>query len=223
MNGGLLHKTALEPTQAIPGTVTLEDGTVLQDIHRVIMCTGYHFSFPFLPFLHRDNLSAKQADESCIVTDGTQAHNLHKDIFYIPDPTLAFIGVPFYTATFTLFEFQAIALAAVFGGMAKLPSGDLMRTEYNEKTMKKGYGRDFHSLRDKEVEYVDDLLMWVNRDGALIGAKPIDGHSSKWRLERAVMWDKVSKHFLTRSDKSQHELGEAKGAKMPQNGDANGT
>jgi hypothetical protein len=100
---------------AIPGTVILEAGSKLCDIHHVILATGYHVSFPFMRQYHRDDLTSAEADE-VLVTDGQQTHNLHKDIFYIPDPTLAFIGVPYHVATFSFFEFQAMALAEDFAG-----------------------------------------------------------------------------------------------------------
>ena len=172
----------LDQEQRIPGEILLKDGTVLNNIHSIIVATGYHCSYPFLKSYHRDSVPVDQADDIALVTDGTQMHNLHKDIFYIPDPTLAFIGVPYYTATFTLFEFQAMALAAVFAGRAKLPSFEDMRREYRNRLSNKGYGRNFHSLRDQEVEYVNTLLDWVNKDGALIGADPIEGHTVEWHV-----------------------------------------
>ena len=131
-----------------------------------------------------------QANDTILVTDGTQVHNLHKDIFYIPDPTLLFIGVPYFTATFTLFEFQAITAAAVLAGHASLPSEDDMRKEYREKLERKGTGKFFHSLKDKEVQYVDELMAWVNEGRRKAKLKPIEGHSQAWhdanisRLER---------------------------------------
>ena len=176
--------------KALPGRIFLRDGKVLDDIHRIVVCTGYHFSLPFLPNYHSDDIRVHEANDTVLVTDGTQIHNLHKDIFYIPDPTLLFIGVPYYNATFTLFEFQAMVAAAVLSKRAVLPSEDKMRAEYREKVRNKGTGRAFHSLKDKEVEYVDELLQWVNGDGAKIGAKPIEGHTKAWhtanldRLER---------------------------------------
>ncbi|OAL00080.1 FAD/NAD(P)-binding domain-containing protein, partial [Phaeosphaeriaceae sp. SRC1lsM3a] len=129
----------LDPTEPIPATVTLKSGEKLCDIHHVILCTGYHLTLPFLTHLHSDSTAATQADEQVLVTDGTQFHNLHKDIFYIPDPSLVFIGVPFYTATFTLFEFQAMVVAKVLSGQAKLPSVEGMREEYLEKVKAKGH------------------------------------------------------------------------------------
>ena len=68
---------------AIPGTVYLRDGSELTDIHHVIICTGYHISLPFLLDCHDDEMPASKANDIILVTDGTQVHNLHKDIFYI--------------------------------------------------------------------------------------------------------------------------------------------
>lgn len=179
-----------DASEALPGRIFLRDGQVLDDIHRIVVCTGYHFSLPFLPNYHSDDTRVHEANDTVLVTNGTQIHNLHKDIFYIPDPTLLFIGVPYYNTTFTLFEFQAMVAAAVLSKRAVLPSEEMMRAEYRERVRSKGTGRAFHSLKDKEVEYVDELLQWVNGDGAKIGVEPIEGHTKAWhaanvdRLER---------------------------------------
>ena len=137
-------------------------------------------SLPFLRQYHSDRTPIHEADDRVLVTDGTQVHNLHRDIFYIPDPTLIFIGIPFFTATFTLFEFQAMAVASVLTGNALLPGTDEMRREYQRKLQEKGNGKMFHSLKDREVEYVNELLNWVNRDGARVGAPPLEGHTKDW-------------------------------------------
>ncbi|KAM0713546.1 hypothetical protein Q7P37_010508 [Cladosporium fusiforme] len=132
---------------SIPGTITLTNGTTLCAIDRIILATGYHSSLPFLRHLHADALTSAQADARVLITDGYQTHNLHRDIFYIPDPTLAFIGVPFHTATFSFFEFQAAALAQVFRGKVPLPAEQAMRDEYAARLARKGAGRGFHSMR----------------------------------------------------------------------------
>lgn len=163
-----------------PGPVTLVDGRVLTGIDRVVVCAGYHMTVPFLPTLHNDSLAPEQADDNILVTNGTQIHNLHKDIFYIPDPTLAFVGVPFYTVTFTLFEMQAIAVSKVFSGQAWVPSEADMRKEYNERVEEKGYGRSFHSLMGIEVPYVASLVEWVNSQVAVTGGEKMEGHTDKF-------------------------------------------
>ena len=175
-----LSTTKLGDDGAIPGTVILQTGKKLCGLHRIIICTGYHVSFPFMREYHNDFVRPEDASETAIVTDGIQTHNLHKDIFYIPDPTLAFIGVPYHVATFTLFEFQAMALASIFSGSTKLPCQSDMRIEYNERLKRKGAGRSFHSLKHEgdEIAYVNDLVTMVNdRKSSGIVMK---GHSEKW-------------------------------------------
>ncbi|KAG8629817.1 hypothetical protein KVT40_001436 [Elsinoe batatas] len=182
--------SSVDSQNPISGTVTLESGESLCDIDKVVLATGYHVSFPFLKDLHADGVIAKDADDKVLVTDGQQTHNLHKDIFYIPDPTLAVVGAPYHVATFSLFEFQAVALAAVYAGLAEVPSESEMRREYRERLQRKGAGRTFHSLKGEgeEIAYVNELVAMVNGQN---GTKEhMRGHSAKWhrayhiRLER---------------------------------------
>ncbi|KAL3421143.1 putative flavin dependent monooxygenase [Phlyctema vagabunda] len=174
-----------------PPSIFLKDGEELVGIDKVIIATGYHITYPFLRDLHDDLATSDTTDETVLVTDGTQVHNLHKDIFYIPDPTLAFVGVPYYVATFTLFEFQAIAIAAVISGRAQLPPTEELRTEYRKKLQEKGSGRPFHSLKDEEVEYVDSLVEWLNRDAAKSGGSRVEGHSAAWHAENEFKMEKI--------------------------------
>jgi hypothetical protein len=181
----------LVASEPIPATVTLKSGQKLCGIHHVILCTGYHLTLPFLQQLHSDGTPAESADEHVLVTDGTQFHNLHKDIFYISDPSLAFVGVPFFTATFTLFEFQAMVVGKVFSGQARLPSEKIMRSEYNRRVETKGYGKAFHSLRDREAEYVEELLAWVNHDLEEAGRRKLPGHTEQWHTARAAQVQRI--------------------------------
>lgn len=191
---------------AIPGKVKLVDGRVLEGIDRVVVATGYHFTLPFFPpEFHRDDVPREEADDEVLVTDGTMLHNLHKDIFYIPDPSLAFTGVPFYTATFSLFEFQAITIAAVFSGQAEVPSRDEMRREYTERIKEKGHGKPFHTLIGQDVQYAKDLMEWVNRDRDPATKKP-DGYSPEWIAAR----EEFIKTFWERGSKENEPSGEAK-------------
>jgi len=184
------HSSATLENESIPGTVTLVDGQILTNIDRIIIATGYYCTFPFLSEYHVDSVPPSEADTKVLVSDGTQTHNLHKDIFYIPDPTLAFVGVPYHIATFSLFDFQAITVAAIFSGKAHLPSEADMRAEYNEKLARKGAGRSFHSLRGQDVDYVDDLLAWINKDIVAAGGDPVRGHTDEWKYEYALLVEK---------------------------------
>ncbi|KAJ5982956.1 hypothetical protein N7481_005055 [Penicillium waksmanii] len=177
----------------LPVVARLMSGSTLHEIDRIILCTGYQMVLPFLP-QYNDNNSFF-ADDTAIVTDGTQIHNLHHDIFYIPDPTLAFVGIPFYTATFTLFEFQAIAVAALFTKAAKLPSEKVMRSIYQDRVVAKGTGRSFHSLKGRGEAYVRTIMEWVNADRASQGLSPIEGHTNSWLEEKKVQVERLSLIF----------------------------
>jgi hypothetical protein len=187
--------------QDTPGSVKLVDGTVLTGINRVVICTGYHFSLPFLRDLHDDSATSEQAIDTVLVTDGTQIHNLHKDIFYIPDPTLAFVGIPFYTATFTFFEFQAIAVAAVFSGRACVPSKEEMQAEYKERVKQKGAGRGIHDLKGTSVLYVDELAGWLNNQAEVTGAEKVEGYSKEWQEESKLIPEKYIKLIKSKDTK----------------------
>ncbi|RHZ66725.1 putative FAD dependent oxidoreductase [Aspergillus thermomutatus] len=186
---------ALLDDEHLPLIVHLKSGEKLCGIHGIIICTGYHITLPFLQEYHDDDTSPVDANETVLVTDGTQVHNLHKDIFYIPDPTLVFVGVPYYTATFTLFEFQAIAVAAVFSGIAQLPPAEEMRAEYLGRIKAKGSGRGFHSLKDVEEHYVTDILEWVNKARASRGLAAIEGHTKTWKEAKEAQRERLKQLF----------------------------
>ncbi|EAW16835.1 putative FAD dependent oxidoreductase [Aspergillus fischeri NRRL 181] len=179
----------------LPLIVHLKSGQKLCGIDGIIICTGYHITLPFLPDYHDDVASPADANETVLVTDGTQVHNLHKDIFYIPDPTLVFVGVPYYTATFTLFEFQAVAVAAFFSGIAQLPPTEEMRAEYLARIKAKGSGRGFHSLRNVEEHYVADILEWVNKARASHGLPAVEGHTKTWLEAKEAQKERLKELF----------------------------
>ncbi|KAG9192788.1 hypothetical protein G6011_11522 [Alternaria panax] len=186
---------SLNESEPIPATITLKSGAKICDIHHVVICTGYHLTLPFFPQLTSEETPVDKANDAVLVTDGTQFHNLHKDIFYINDPTLAFIGIPFFTATFTLFEFQAMVVAKVLSGQARLPSKDAMRLEYDARIESKGYGKSFHSLRDQEASYVNELIAWVNADLEEAGKERLNGHSNKWHAAKAEQVERMKAFF----------------------------
>ncbi|KAJ5120907.1 uncharacterized protein N7515_010295 [Penicillium bovifimosum] len=193
----------------LPLTAHLKSGEILQDIDYIILCTGYQMALPFLDEYNNYNLSAAEANDSVLVTDGTQVHNLHKDIFYIPDPTLAFVGIPFYVATFSLFEFQAIAVAAFLSGIAQLPAPEDMRAEYENRVREKGHGRTFHSLQDSERAYVTDLMNWVNSGRSEQGLSLVEAHTETWIREKAALTERLRLLFAGPPDtlKSSMDVG----------------
>lgn len=187
----------------IPGTILLTSGEALHDIHAIILATGYITSYPFLPHLHSDTTSQDAAPADILITaEGDMVHNLHKDIFYIPNPTLAFIGVPYHSAAFTLFGFQAQVLARVFAGKARLPGREEMVEQYQKKVGEKGRGRGFHSLAGPgaEVAYVRELVEWANADGAATGEPRIETHTEEWVEEYEEFKSKLTEEWFGKKE-----------------------
>jgi ACS family pantothenate transporter-like MFS transporter len=70
-----------------------------------------------------------------------------------------------------------------------------MRNEYVERVERKGYGKPFHSLRGVEVEYVTELLGWVNEDAVKRGGTIVEGHSEAWKEARVELVERMKKMF----------------------------
>lgn len=193
-NSPVPSSATLNKSDTIPGRILLSDGTQLEGFHRVIVSTGYITSYPFLAHLHEDSLTAEQASDDILVTaDGDMVHNLYADIFYIPDPTLAFVGVPFHVATFALFDVQAQAVARAFAGRVSFPDVAERRAAYEQKKTKKGVGRSFHSLKDDgaELGYADSLRAWVNRSADELGDERMPPYTEEWLQAHAEMKERL--------------------------------
>eukprot|EP00759_Apiculatamorpha_spiralis_P027741 PhF_6_TR30444/c0_g2_i1/m.44699 len=94
--------------------ILLNNGDVLHNVDAVIWATGYKLSYPFLP----DDIQ-KDVISPC----GRILTNCIHNIFYVHNPTLAFLGptrdpiVPFLMA-----EYQSKYIAAVWGRKIPLPN-----------------------------------------------------------------------------------------------------
>ena len=93
-----------------------------------------------------------------------------------------------------------MAVAAVLTGKAFLPTAQEMRSEYQQRLRERGTGKMFHSLKDKEVEYVNVLVDWMNNDGARVGAQPVESHTKAWH---AANIDRLVKMRQRMEDKAR--------------------
>lgn len=178
-----LNRQSIHGTQ-LAARVVLSNGQRLCGIDHIVICTGYVTSYPYLSQFHDDSLADFEADPKVLVTkDGNMVHNLHRDIFYIEDPTLAFVGKPYHTANFSLFEFQAQIVARAFSARLDLPPRSDMRAEYDARVAAKGLGRDFHSLRATGAEpaYAQQLVDWANEYAEGRGVERMQGHTEAWK------------------------------------------
>ncbi|ODV77620.1 FAD/NAD(P)-binding domain-containing protein [Suhomyces tanzawaensis NRRL Y-17324] len=133
--------------------ITTEDLTI-DNIDHIIFCTGYLYDIPFL----------KSYPD--VITDGLQVHNLYKQIFYINDPSLAFVALNKFIAPMPFAESQAALIARVFSGRYSLPSQKEMDQEYSAELQAKGSGKAFHNLKfPEDVEYCNHILSLLKIQG----------------------------------------------------------
>ena len=172
----------LDDNSPIPGQAVLRDGRVLEDIHHIIIATGYLTTYPFLGAdLEQPLTSLQDADDKVVTTaDGRTVHNLHEDIFYVPDPTLAFIGVTHFASTFSLYDFQAQVLAVVFAGRVRLPSKASMTAEQRRRKSRVLPGTILNSIFLLDDVVIRRLLDWVNEDLLAGGFEPLSGPDVEW-------------------------------------------
>jgi len=141
------------------GQVILKDGSSVTGLDKIVFCTGYRFSLPFLPdYQAQEGEGEMIVDRRTLITDGVKLYNLHQDMFFIPQPSLAFIGVPF--ATFPFLELQASTITAVFSGETMLPDEEQMYAEYVDRALKYESGELYTQGVNGEVKYVRETQSW---------------------------------------------------------------
>ncbi|KAH7872534.1 uncharacterized protein C8R40DRAFT_1071740 [Lentinula edodes] len=163
------------------GKVELFNGTILNGFDRIILATGYRYSFPFLPQYINTSLRANESipiqgtdakstqRQQPLITDGTHIRSLHLDIFYIEEPTIGFINMNTGIETFLYSEFTSAALSKVWAGQAKLPSSNFMWARHWER-VGKGYGRTFMAYGvEKQAAITKYLVGWLNQDAVKYG------------------------------------------------------
>ncbi|TFK70904.1 FAD/NAD(P)-binding domain-containing protein [Pluteus cervinus] len=164
------------------GEIVLINGTVVTGIDRVIFATGYHYSFPFLPAYHNSSIGPKEEAPrrsgviQPIVTDGTHMRSLHLDLFYIPDPTLAFINMNIGMQTLTYGEYLSVALAKVWAGKAHLPMVDELWSIYDQKVKDRGgYGSHYLFLGSAGTKAaIRYFVGWLNDAAYKYGGRQLD-------------------------------------------------
>ncbi|GAA5971287.1 hypothetical protein JCM8115_005494 [Rhodotorula mucilaginosa] len=124
------------PIRKIAGReIEFEDGRSVNDVDCIIFATGYYFSFPFLspesaPFSsHPLTFAPPQPNELAnspprpSAKGGLRIHHLDdRMLFYLPDPTLAFLGLPYLVIPFPLAQIQARLAALHFASSSRLPA-----------------------------------------------------------------------------------------------------
>ena len=133
--------------------VRFVDGRVESGIDAVLFATGYLYSFPFL-----DSLRPR------VISTGMRVENLYQHIFYIPEPSLAFLGLPSKIVPFRTFEGQAAVISRIWSGRSALPSIQEMKDWEEHLVKEKGAGKAFHVLDfPMDFEYHNEMVEWAQR------------------------------------------------------------
>jgi len=159
----LCRNTARFPEAGLPKAIVLKsgvsylvsDGAVLESgesiaADAIILCTGYHYSFPFL-----------SADCQFEVTAENRIASLYKSLVHTHFPTLFFIGVPKMVIPFPLFDRQAQFVVAQLSGKVVLP--DVQEMEYEVRRAYDAYSatgkapRHFHDMGPLQWAYMESL------------------------------------------------------------------
>ena len=132
-----------------PHSVELEGGKVLE-VDTLLLCTGYHYTFPFLSLECGVNVSEDE-----------RVTPLWKHLIHTRFPSLSFIGLPKLVMPFPLFDIQAQFVTRVLAGEISLPSQAEMelgqKADYEERLASGMSPKTAHHLMDKQWKYYDDL------------------------------------------------------------------
>ena len=152
------------PPSQFNRAVRFANDRIETDLDAILFATGYHYSFPFLSSLTPP-----------LSPTGARVENLYQHIFYIPSPSLAFIGLPSKIVPFRTFESQAALIARVWAGRLSLPPEKEMWEWEREVVRKRGEGRGLHVIAyPRDFEYHDSLVEWAGKadgEGMGIGKK----------------------------------------------------
>lgn len=193
----------LPPSSGHERAVRFTDGQIEMGIDKVLFCTGYYHSYPFLSSLVPPP-----------ITNGERVEHLYQHIFYAPNPTLAFVGVPSKILPFRTCEAQAAVIARVWSGRLALPSASKMEAWEVQRIEKKGAGRKFHDLAfPEDLDYLNEMVDWATQ--ADTGAKAKGMLPRKW--DKRDFWARkrfarIKKAFASRGEgrrgvKTMEELG----------------
>lgn len=135
-------------------TVEFEDGTSESDFDKIIFCTGYHLSYPFLDIpenrdRHYISLSSGFSGNPNYAL--TKVDNLYLYTFTIEDPTLCHTGLVQNPLFFLTSEANAVAIAGIWSGASKLPSVEMQKKFLEDRIEGKKWGFQTYtesSIRD---------------------------------------------------------------------------
>lgn len=131
-----------------PHSVIFVNGEEVE-IDVLLLCTGYHYHFPFL-------------SEDCQVQiSDKRLTPLYKHLIHIDHPTMAFVGIPKTICPFPQFDVQVQFFLSSLSGRFRLPSkADMLSDTERDFQRRLSEGlppRYAHVLGPRQWEYNDEL------------------------------------------------------------------
>lgn len=159
--------TSSSASNSRPRSIRFTNNHVEHSIDAILFCTGYLYSYVFLP----TDISPP------LITDGARVHNVYQHIFYTGDPTLVFLTLPWNIVPFAVAEAQSAVIARVWSGRMTLPALTVMERWEEEGKRERGKGKAFHRLvTPTDVDYINELYRWsMSADGEgkdAVGKRP---------------------------------------------------
>ncbi|KAI2784599.1 FAD/NAD(P)-binding domain-containing protein [Daldinia loculata] len=121
------------------------------DIDAILFCTGYLYTFPFLP-------------DVPLVTNGRQVHGLAKHLLHITHPTLAFPGLPIKVIPFPLTESQGAVLARLWSNTLPLPPTPILEQWAREDGEGTSEGKYHVFPKGGDGRYINGLYEWLEKE-----------------------------------------------------------
>ena len=168
----LCHREAPFPQSSLPDDViqasgireVVSDGAILDNndfiqADTMIICTGYHYFFPFLS----PNCQLE-------VTNDEVVYPLYKHLVNARHPTMSLIGIPKSICPFPLFNCQARFIVAYLSGEMSLPGVTEMESE-----VKREYEALLSSGKPPGLFHVMKHSQWAYNDllASMAGFEPL--------------------------------------------------
>ena len=130
-----------------------KDGTFVDDLDSIIMCTGYRHHHPYMA----EHLRLRMNVNAFIPP------NLYKGLFWVTQPRLVYLGMQNQTYTFTMFDAQTALVRDVLLGLVELPAAndeaarraEIARWQALETVIPPG---DHEGASDLQTAYIKDTL-----------------------------------------------------------------
>ena len=141
-------------------------------VDTLLLCTGYHYTFPFLSPECGVNVSEEE-----------RVTPLWKHLIHTRFPSLSFIGIPNKVCSFPQFDCQLQLVTRILTGEVTLPSqADMEADEHADYTDRLSRGitpNRAHHLESRQWDYNDEIA----RIGGFTPLKPVVGKLCSYSLD----------------------------------------